>query len=178
MPTHHGNNVTRDRSILIYNILKGIKFNAGEIICAHIKLKVKEDKVRQLWFPTLITELYRLTAVAVRADDSVTRVGHHITETVVEVNIKVVEDHPPKPAPPRPRREEIDIGRVNGGVNTTLLYENSQYMKEYQICQHLYIVSEFKGIRKILERVQHKCKIPLEEEVNAFQGQFDDEGYL
>ncbi|KAK8942825.1 hypothetical protein KSP39_PZI009362 [Platanthera zijinensis] len=89
MPTRHLNTNTMDRVALLYSIMRGIKLNVRRIIATCIRQKVKKEKVRQLWFPTLITELCRLSGVIQGEDDMVTQVGHPITETVVAVNIKV-----------------------------------------------------------------------------------------
>ncbi|KAK8934638.1 hypothetical protein KSP39_PZI014972 [Platanthera zijinensis] len=63
LPTRHQNNISLDRLTLIYIILKGKRINIGRLIVEHLALRVMEDKVQPLWFPTLITELYRLVGV-------------------------------------------------------------------------------------------------------------------
>ncbi|KAK8958536.1 hypothetical protein KSP40_PGU013666 [Platanthera guangdongensis] len=40
MPTRHLNNVTLDRAVLNYNIVKGNRVNVGKIISSHLKMKI------------------------------------------------------------------------------------------------------------------------------------------
>ncbi|KAK8950327.1 hypothetical protein KSP40_PGU000033 [Platanthera guangdongensis] len=94
LPTHHLNHVQLDRIALIYCIIKVIKLNIGRIIYRLIWQKVNDKKMKHLWFPTMITVLYRATGMEYGEGDLVTQVDRHITETVVNVNIKVVFKHP------------------------------------------------------------------------------------
>ncbi|KAK8969468.1 hypothetical protein KSP40_PGU005730 [Platanthera guangdongensis] len=89
MPTRHLNNITLDRAVLIYNIVKVNRVNVGKIISSHLKMKIQEDKSLLLWFPILITKLYRRARVACATEDLITQVRRQISEQVVQVNIKV-----------------------------------------------------------------------------------------
>ncbi|KAK8945283.1 hypothetical protein KSP40_PGU003452 [Platanthera guangdongensis] len=90
MPTRHPNTIELDKVALINGIIKGLQFDLGKIITLQLRQKIREEKPRQLWFPTLITELCLSAGVEKDAEDMVTPVKCHITKTVVEVNVKVV----------------------------------------------------------------------------------------
>ncbi|KAK8968848.1 hypothetical protein KSP40_PGU019368 [Platanthera guangdongensis] len=141
MPTRHLNNVTLDRATLTYHILKGNRVNVGEVISTHLKMKIKENKVRQLWFPVLITELCRSVGVVQSMEDLVTHVGREITERVVKINIKVGNEFDDGINKPRKRSMGIpsssggkpDDVLIPGAEGSTLadILGNIEYMKVY-----------------------------------------------
>lgn len=189
IPTRHLNNVTLDRLVLIYNILKGHRFNVGEVINKHIRLKAKEEKAKHLWFPTLITELCRRAGIAQGGDDLVTQVGHHITETVVEVNIKVADEFESHSRSPRKktlhdaasgsegRPEKLCIPSGEGAVLSDVM-DSIEYMKAYHRCQHRYFRSRLDYVQKNQILLLQKAKIPVPAPIFDFQWQFDESGYL
>ncbi|KAK8955291.1 hypothetical protein KSP40_PGU005864 [Platanthera guangdongensis] len=175
MPTRHLNTLTIDKVALIYSIFKGIKLNMRELISTLIKQKVKEEKVRQLWYPILITELCRMGGVHQGEDDMVTQVGHPITETVVAVNIKVAAGASRKrdmlrimgadqsAKPPSADPFHIDIPVADRGTDPNILMEQIEYIKAYQRCQHLYEKEQFENIHSNLRKIMEKAKIPVSE---------------
>lgn len=88
LPTKHLNHVSYPRAVLIYCILKGIKFNTGEIVAKQLRDRAANKAGLQLWFPTMITAFCRFAGISER-NEMVTQVGHHITERVIRSNIKV-----------------------------------------------------------------------------------------
>ncbi|KAK8964034.1 hypothetical protein KSP40_PGU011515 [Platanthera guangdongensis] len=152
MPTRHLNNVTLDRAELIYHILKGDRINVGAIISNHLKMKIREDKAKLLWFPTLITELCRQAGVVCGTEDLITQVRRPITGQVVEVNIKVgtemdsVSKTPHKRIGSRPstswagKRENVAVPSGEG-VTLHEAMDSIEYIKVYLRCQHCYFSS-------------------------------------
>ncbi|KAK8931413.1 hypothetical protein KSP39_PZI016583 [Platanthera zijinensis] len=107
LPKRHLNHVQLDRIALIFCIIKGIKVNIGRIISRLIWTKVNDKKMRHIWFPTTITELCRTAGVEQGEGDLVTQVDRHITEIVVNVNIKVAFEQPQKQG----KLKSVGVGR-------------------------------------------------------------------
>ncbi|KAK8967931.1 hypothetical protein KSP40_PGU015782 [Platanthera guangdongensis] len=193
LPTRHLNNISLDRLTLIYSILMGKRINMGRLIAEQLALRVMEDRARPLWFPTLITALCRLAGVGSEMGDLVTQVGHHITETMVEVNIKVAAETGEKRSklsklggkepetsgkPPSSAPMKLVIGRSQYEGERGLATENVEYIKAYLRCQHVYFESRFEDIRRNQEKLMHAAKIQVEAPSYQLQSQFDSEGYL
>ncbi|KAK8960968.1 hypothetical protein KSP40_PGU009385 [Platanthera guangdongensis] len=188
MPTRHLNNVTLDRATLTYHILKGNRVNVGEVISTHLKMKIKENKVRQLWFPVLITELCRSVGVVQSMEDLVTHVGREITERVVKINIKVGNESDDGIKKPRKKSMGIpssssgkpDEVLIPGAEGATLadILGNIEYMKVYNRCQHRYFRSRLDYLQNSLDNLSRKAKQPIEEAQFEYQWQFDDQGNL
>ncbi|KAK8960525.1 hypothetical protein KSP40_PGU018383 [Platanthera guangdongensis] len=189
MPTRHLNNVTLDRAVLIYNILKGNRVNVGKIISSHLKMKIQEDKSRLLWFPILITELCRRACVACATEDLITLVQRQITERVVQVNIKVGAeiDSGFKTSYKRIRSvaSSSSAGKsekvaVPSGEGATLseVMDIIEFIKVYMRCQHCYIRSRLDLMERKIDSLVKKAKLQVEEEHFKYQWQFDVRGEL
>ncbi|KAK8934283.1 hypothetical protein KSP39_PZI015012 [Platanthera zijinensis] len=190
MPTRHPNTITLDKVALIYGILKGLYFDLGKIITLQLRQKIREEKPRQLWFPTLITELCLQAGVEKDEEDMVTPVKRHITETVVEVNVKVAVEtqgrgrnwgiggDAPTSQAPRVKLMRIDIPAVDHGTDPDLLMEHIEYIKAYQRCEHMFIKEQFEYMHANQRKLMEKRKIPVPEPKFRMIGQFDEAGYL
>ncbi|KAK8930850.1 hypothetical protein KSP39_PZI016805 [Platanthera zijinensis] len=154
MPTKHANHISLDKLALLYCIVSGRKIDVGKVIFQMIQSKAREEKVRQLWFPVLITELCRCAGVIPLEGDMVTMVGHPIAEIVITTNIKVPSDgflekiqekeKASQPLVP----EDIEIP-LTDGADTDQIMENIEYLKAYQRCQHLYVESNLSSCIRI-----------------------------
>ncbi|KAK8959789.1 hypothetical protein KSP40_PGU007616 [Platanthera guangdongensis] len=190
LPTHHLNHVQLDRIALSFYIIKGIKVNIGRIISWLIWTKVNDKKMKHIWFPTTITELCRAAGVELGEGDLITQVDRHITETVVNVNIKVPSELPQTPRklkvvcaakPPKstavaPKR--INILIVDHGDDPDAMTEQLEYMKAYHRCQFVYFNSKLDYICENQAKLMQRARIPVTEPKYDMESQFDKKGYL
>ncbi|KAK8945170.1 hypothetical protein KSP39_PZI007645 [Platanthera zijinensis] len=190
LPTRHLNHIQLDRITLIFCIIKGIKVNIGRIISRLIWTKVNDKKMKHIWFPTTITELYRAAGVELGEGDQITQVDRHITETVVNVNIKVPSELPRKPSklkavcaakPPKSKvvaPKRISIPVVDNGTDPDAMSEQLEYLKAYHRCQFVYFNSRLDYICENQAKLMQKARIPVTEPNYDLGSQFDKRGYL
>lgn len=190
LPTRHLNMASFDRVALIYAIIKGKAFDVGVLIHDSIRHQIREDKVKHLWFPTLITELCKLAGVEIKEGDLITPVGHHITETVIGVNIKVGESSSPykktstdtvagkyiRPPPKSP--EAVDLAEGDATSADQILMRDMELVKAYQRHQHVYFDARLDYICNVQAQLMHKAKLPMPTPDYRYSGNFDKRGFL
>lgn len=179
LPTKHLNNVSLDRLSIMYCIFKNIQVDVGKIIHESIKAKAKEEKAKYLWFPTLITELCRNAGVPIEEEEVVTKVGHHITETVVEINIKVPNEFVEK----GDHERTIALGRYvrpqpSSPEPCGMVHTDASFIQAYQRMDHLYFDSRADYICGVLAKLMHKAKLSMPAPKYKCSGNFDSDGYL
>ena len=77
MPTSHTSDITADRLILLYGLVKGIKFDIGSVLMNEIHNSATTDKYA-LFFPSLITSLCKHAGVKWSKKDELCPIGPSI----------------------------------------------------------------------------------------------------
>ena len=87
MPTTHTTTVSQERLVLLYAIVRGLPINVGSIIENEIRdCAVKNHKIADLLFPSLITSICVVSGVRLDAkDEHVKNDGAFTTRTIERV---------------------------------------------------------------------------------------------
>lgn len=82
MPTHHLSDVTRERAILLFAIVMGLKVDIGALIQDSIKKAIQSNTISGLPHPSLITHLCKQAGVQWQNDDitqsPMAVIDHHV----------------------------------------------------------------------------------------------------
>ncbi|KAK8921779.1 hypothetical protein KSP39_PZI020837 [Platanthera zijinensis] len=195
MPTRHSNKISFERALLVFGILSDVPINVGRIVSQQMLKKASQDKIRPLWFPTLITELCRNAGVSAGEGDLITVVGHHITQTVIMTNIKESADgfkkgdHSTETADFAVSHQPSSSTAANPPITTNpevpSLHQDKEsnqgsndYVKDYLRYQHVYLNSRLDYLTQNQAKLMKKAKIPIPAPVFQSQSRFDEEGFL
>lgn len=82
MPTCHLNDVTRERVVLLFAIVTGLKVDVGVLIQDSIKKAIKSNTISGLPHPSLITRFCKRVGVQWQNDDitqpPMALIDHHV----------------------------------------------------------------------------------------------------
>ena len=79
----HFNHVTRERALLVYTIIKGLKFDIGQFICDNILHITKGSTTAGLAYPTIITTLCLNAGIAQSSNEIEAPILKSITGQVI-----------------------------------------------------------------------------------------------